>query len=78
MSKFLDNKKFWWFAGEDPYILSQCSKGLRRKFSLIGILVILISLVSAAGIAFGVEQILNSTTADIIIGVYFALFIFIL
>ncbi|MUH38327.1 DUF4407 domain-containing protein [Zobellia amurskyensis] len=78
MLRFLDNKKLWWFAGEDPYILSQCSKGIRRKFSFIGILVILISLISAAGIAFGVEQILNSTMADIIIGLYFAMFVFIL
>jgi hypothetical protein len=78
MPKFLDNKGLWWFAGEDPYVLSQCSKKLRRKFSFIGILVVLISVISATGIAFGVEQILNSTTADIIIGVYFALFVFIL
>tara|TARA_R110002020_G_scaffold312101_1_gene527573 strand:- start:3577 stop:4563 length:987 start_codon:yes stop_codon:yes gene_type:complete len=78
MSKLLDNNKFWWFAGEDPYILSQCSKRLRIKFSIIGILVILISSISAISIAFGIEQILNSTAADIVIGIYFALFVFIL
>ena len=78
MRRFLDNKKLWWFAGEDPYILSHCSKGLRRKFSLIGILVILISLISGISVAYGIEQILESMSADIIIGIYGGLFILIL
>ena len=78
MRKFLDNKGLWWFAGEDPYVLSQCSKRLRRRFSLIGILVIIISLVSGISVAYGIEQILESMYADIIIGIYGGLFILIL
>lgn len=78
MRSFLDNKGLWWFAGEDPYILSQCSKGLRRRFSFIGILVILISMLSGISVAYGIEQILESMSADIIIGVYGGLFILIL
>lgn len=78
MFRFLDNNKLWWFAGEDPYVLRQCSKKLRRRFSLIGILVIFVSLTSAISMAYGIHQILESTSADIIIGVYCGLFIFIL
>lgn len=78
MHRFLDNKKLWWFAGEDPYILGQCSKSLRRTFSIVGIMVIIISLLSAASLAYGVHQILESTSADIIIGIYCGLFIFVL
>lgn len=78
MRRFLDNKKLWWFAGEDPYVLSQCSKGLRRRFSLIGILVIFISIISGVSVAYGIEQILESMSADIIIGIYGGLFILIL
>ncbi|WP_157943684.1 MULTISPECIES: DUF4407 domain-containing protein [Arenibacter] len=78
MHRFLDNKKLWWFAGEDPYILGQCSKSLRRTFSIVGILVVIISLLSAASLAYGVHQILESTSADIIIGIYCGLFVFVL
>lgn len=78
MLRFLDNNKLWWFAGEDPYVLSQCSKRIRRTFSLIGILVIFVSLTSAVSMAYGVHQILESTSADIVIGCYCGLFIFIL
>tara|TARA_R110000765_G_scaffold340818_6_gene430878 strand:- start:226 stop:1236 length:1011 start_codon:yes stop_codon:yes gene_type:complete len=78
MHKILDNKKLWWFAGEDPYILGQCSKSLRRTFSIVGVLVVIISLLSAASLAYGVHQILESTSADIIIGIYCGLFVFVL
>lgn len=78
MHRILDNKVLWWFAGEDPYVLGKCSKNLRRRFSLIGILVIIISLVAGVSVAYGIEQILESTSADIIIGVYGGLFILIL
>lgn len=78
MRKFINSKRLYWFAGEDPYVLSQCSKGLRRRFSFIGILVLIISLISGVSVAYGVEQILESVSADILIGVYSGLFILIL
>lgn len=74
----MDSKFLWWFTGEDPYVLGQCSRKLRRKFGLIGILVIFISLISAGSLAYGVEQILQSVTLDIVIGIYFGCFILIL
>jgi ABC-type multidrug transport system fused ATPase/permease subunit len=78
MFKFLDNKRLWWFAGEDPYVLGQCSKSLRRTFSLIGILVVIISAVSALSLTYGVDQILESVAFDVVIGIYCALFVFVL
>lgn len=78
MFKFLDNRKLWWFAGEDPYILGQCTKLLRRRFSVIGILVILISTISALSLTYGIDQILESVAFDVAIGIYFALFVFVL
>ncbi len=78
MSKLLDNKRLWRLAGEDPFIVGQCTQQLRKKFGGIGLLVLFISTISAVGVAYGVEQILNSTAADLILGLYFALFVFFL
>lgn len=78
MLKILDNTKLWWFAGEDPYILGQCSKGLRRRFSLIGLLVICLSIVAAASLTYGIDQILESAVFDVIIGLYWGFFVFVL
>ena len=63
--------------GRSIYFESMSQK-IRRTFSLIGILVIIVSLTSAISMAYGVDQILESTSADIVIGCYCGLFIFIL
>jgi hypothetical protein len=78
MFRFLDNRKLWWFSGEDPYVLGQCTKLLRRRFSVIGILVIVISIISALSLTYGIDQILESLAFDVAIGIYFALFVFVL
>lgn len=78
MSKLINNSILWWFAGEDPYILSQCSSKIGFRFGLIGLLVLVISISSTLSIAYGIDQILDSAVADFLVGAYCGLFILIL
>ncbi|RXG29872.1 DUF4407 domain-containing protein [Leeuwenhoekiella marinoflava] len=78
MSKLINNSVLWWFAGEDPHILSQCSSKIGFRFGLIGLLVLLISISSTLSIAYGIDQILESAVADVLVGAYCGLFILIL
>ena len=78
MLNFLDDKKLWWFAGEDPYVLGNCSKSLRKRFGAIGLFVVIVCLISSISITYAVDQILESIFFDIVIGLYFAAFVFIL
>ncbi|WP_178988655.1 DUF4407 domain-containing protein [Winogradskyella schleiferi] len=74
--KYLEHSKFlWWFAGEDPFILSGCLKKTRVKFSIIGLLVISILLVTGISFTYGVYELLESYYYGFAIGVYFAFII---
>lgn len=74
--KWFENNRFlWWFAGEDSYILSQCKAETKKKFSAIGLLVIIILVFSAAGITYGVYELLESYYIGLILGIYFAILI---
>ncbi|WP_047547314.1 DUF4407 domain-containing protein [Psychroserpens sp. Hel_I_66] len=71
--KFLEHSKFlWWFAGEDPYILSECPKKIRVKFSVMGLIVITILLITGISFTYGVYELLESYYFGFAIGVYFA------
>ena len=71
--KFLEHNKFlWWFTGEDPYILSECPEKTRVKFSIIGIFVITILLITLISFTYGVHELLESYYFGFAIGLYFA------
>lgn len=75
-TKWLENNRFlWWFAGEDPYILSECEKEIKIKFSIIGLLVVIILLFSGLSISYGVYELLESYYIGVIIGIYFAILV---
>ena len=78
MSKLISNSIFWLFAGEDQYILRQCSLKLGFRFGLIGLLVLVVSIASACSMAYGIDQLLESAVADVLVGVYCGAFILIL
>ena len=78
MSKLISNSILWLFAGEDPYILRQCSLKLGFRFGLIGLLVLVVSIASACSMAYGIDQLLESAVADVLVGVYCGAFILIL
>lgn len=74
--KWLENNKtLWWFAGEDPYILSFCSAETKRKLAVSGLIVLVIMFVSAISISFGIYEILESYYIGLIIGIYFSILI---
>ncbi|WP_243471548.1 DUF4407 domain-containing protein [Winogradskyella sp. MH6] len=70
-----NNKTLWWFAGEDPYILSFCSKKTKKKLALNGLVVIIIMTISAISISFGIYEILESYYIGLIVGIYSAILI---
>ncbi|SFN61435.1 protein of unknown function [Bizionia echini] len=71
--KFLEHNKFlWWFAGEDPYILSECRKETRVKFSIIGLFVLFVLLITGISFTYGVYELLESYYFGLLIGIYFA------
>lgn len=71
--KFLEYNRFlWWFTGEDPYILSECLKKTRVRFSVIGILVVSILIFTGISFTYGVYELLESYYFGLIIGIYFA------
>ena len=77
--KFLEHNKFlWWFTGEDPYILSECSKKTRVNFSIIGVFVISILIITGVSFTYGVYELLESYYFGIAIGLYFAFVILLL
>lgn len=74
--KFLEYNKFlWWFTGEDPYILSECLKKTRIRFSVMGLMVIAILLVTGISFTYGVYELLESYYFGLAIGIYFAVVI---
>ena len=78
-SNFLEHNKFLWrFAGEDPFILSECTKKTRVRFSIIGLFVIVIMLISGLSISYGVYEVLESYYFGLPIGIYFAFVVLIL
>ncbi|MDU8886325.1 DUF4407 domain-containing protein [Yeosuana sp. MJ-SS3] len=78
IKRFENNKFFWWFAGEDPYLLSGCTKETKFKFSINGLLVIFIMISSGISISFGVYELLESYLFGLFIGIYFSISIFFL
>jgi hypothetical protein len=71
--KFLEHSKFlWWFTGEDPFILSECPVKTRVRFSVMGIFVITILLITGISFTYGVYELLESYYFGFAIGVYFA------
>ena len=75
---FKYNPLLWQFVGEDPYILTSCSKLTRIRFSIIGLIVLIVVLVSGLSIFFGVYEVLESEIFGVILGIYSALFFLVL
>ncbi|MCB0745959.1 MAG: DUF4407 domain-containing protein [Ignavibacteriae bacterium] len=74
--KFLEHSKFlWWFAGEDPLILKNCNKEVRIKFSLIGLLVISVMIITFISISYGLYKLLESYYVGLFIGFYSAVLV---
>lgn len=74
--KYLEHNKFlWWFAGEDPFILNGCNKEVRIKFSLIGLIVLLVMVTTFISISYGVYKLLESYYVGLLIGFYSALLV---
>lgn len=74
--KFFEYSKFlWWFAGEDPFILKNCNKTVRVKFSLIGILVITVMITTFISISYGLYKLLESYYVGLLIGFYTAVLV---
>lgn len=74
--RILEHNKFlWWFAGEDPFILTECNKEVRVKFSLIGLFVVVVMVITFISISYGVYHLLESYEIGFMIGVYSAFLI---
>lgn len=69
---FTKSTFLWWLTGEDPYILTKCSNKTKIKFSIIGLFVVVILLISVVSISYGVYELLESYYTGLIIGIYFA------
>ncbi|WP_248724035.1 DUF4407 domain-containing protein [Seonamhaeicola sp. ML3] len=71
VKRFFEYNKFlWWFAGEDSEILNNCNRDVRVRFSLIGLVVLVVMIATFVSVSYGVYELLESYYIGLLIGVY--------
>lgn len=72
---FLKGNPFWVLTGDDYRIIKSCNEGIRRRFTLIGMLVGVIFCLCFVSSGYALVQLFHSSVVGLLVGVFFALMV---